>query len=103
MSEALKKIIQDEYKMQMELVPLGTNRSNVAEVDIRNFKAYLLSFLVGTSQDFSQSLWDRLLPQSEITINLFRQSNAIPNISAYAHLSGLFVYKKFHYHWWSCQ
>eukprot|EP00804_Cyclotella_cryptica_P030137 CCRYP_009543-RA/>CCRYP_009543-RA protein AED:0.35 eAED:0.35 QI:0/0/0/1/0/0/2/0/428 len=39
-------------------------------------------------------LWDRLLPQAEITINLLRQSNATPTISAYAHLNGPFDYNK---------
>jgi hypothetical protein len=40
------------------------------------------------------SLWDRLLPQTEITVNLLRQSNATPTVSAYAHLSGPFDYNK---------
>jgi hypothetical protein len=30
----------------------------------------------------------------EITLNLLRQSNATPNVSAYAHLRGLFDYNK---------
>ena len=94
--EALKTIIQDEYKMQIELVPPGTHRRNVAEVVIINFKAHLLSVLAVTSQDLPPSLWDRLLPQSEIKINLLCQSNATPNVSAYAHLSRPFDYKKIH-------
>ena len=63
-SESLKKIIQDEYKMQIELLPPGTHGRNAAEVAIRNFKARFLSFLAGTAQDFPPSLWDRLLPQA---------------------------------------
>ena len=47
-SEFLKKI-QDEYKIQMELVPPGIHRRNAAEVDIRNYKAHFLSVLAGTS------------------------------------------------------
>ena len=47
-SESLKKI-QDEYKIQMELVPPGIHRRNAAEVDIRNYKAHFLSVLAGTS------------------------------------------------------
>ena len=93
-SEALKTIIQDEYKIQIELVPPGTHRRNAAEVAIRNFKAYFLSFLAGTAQDFPPLLRDILLPQVEITINLLRHSNVNPNVSAYAHLSGPFDYKK---------
>lgn len=93
-SEAMKNIIKDEYKMTLELVPPGCHRRNAAEVAIRNFKAHFLSVLAGTATDFPASLWDRLLPQAEITINLLRQSNATPNVSAYAHLSGPFDYNK---------
>jgi len=46
------------------------------------------------AEDFPSNLWDRLLPQTEITLNLLRQSNSTPNISAYAHLSGPFDYNK---------
>ena len=77
-SESLKTIIQDEYKMKIELVPPGIHRINAAEVAIINFKAHFRSVLAGTTQDFPPSLRDRLLPQSEITINLLRQSNATP-------------------------
>ena len=71
-SEALKKIIQDGYKMQLEFVPTGTHRRNAAEVAIQNFKAHFLSILEGIAPDFLPSLWDRLLPQAEITINILR-------------------------------
>jgi hypothetical protein len=33
-------------------------------------------------------------PQTKITINLIQQSNATPNVSACAHLSGPFDYNK---------
>ena len=46
------------------------------------------------AEDLPENLWDRLLPQREITLNLLRQSNATPNVSAYAHLSGPFDYNK---------
>ena len=40
------------------------------------------------------SLWDCLLPQTEITVNLLHQSNATPTISAYAHINGPFDQNK---------
>ena len=80
--------------MDMELVPSGCHRRNAAEVAIRNFKANFLSMLAGMAEYFPPSLWDRLLPQAEITLKLLRQSNATPNISAYAHLCGPFDYNK---------
>jgi hypothetical protein len=91
-SEAMKEVIREEYNIEMELVPPGCHRRNSAEVVIRNFKAHFLGVLAGTANDFPPSLWDRLLPQAEITVNLLRQSNATPNVSAYAHLNGPFDY-----------
>eukprot|EP00984_Skeletonema_dohrnii_P002295 scaffold797_cov118-Skeletonema_dohrnii-CCMP3373.AAC.10 len=93
-SESLKEMIRDDYNMTLELVPPYCHRRNVAELAIRNFKAHLLSILAGVDDDFPMSLWDRLLPQAEVTLNLLRQSNATPTISAYAHLNGPFDYNR---------
>lgn len=92
----MKEHIRDKYKFTLELVPPGCHRRNAAEVAIRNFKAHLLSIsiLAGTATTFPPSLWDKLLPQAEITLNLLRQSNATPTVSAYAHLCGPFDYNK---------
>ena len=80
--------------MQLQLVPPGTHPRNAAVVSIINLNAHFLSVLAGTAQDFPPSLWDRLPPQAEIKINLLRQSNVTPNVSAYAYLSGPFDYNK---------
>ncbi|KAL7502326.1 hypothetical protein ACHAXN_000445, partial [Cyclotella atomus] len=93
-SENMKEHIRDKYKFTLELVPPGCHRRNSAEVAIRNFKAHFLSILAGTATTFPPSLWDKLLPLAEITINLLRQSNATPTVSAYAHLCGPFDYNK---------
>eukprot|EP00804_Cyclotella_cryptica_P015402 CCRYP_008024-RA/>CCRYP_008024-RA protein AED:0.10 eAED:0.10 QI:0/-1/0/1/-1/1/1/0/936 len=90
----MKTHIDNKYKFLLELVPPGCHRRNAAEVAIRNFKAHFLSVLAGASPTVPLSLWDRLLPQTEITLNLLRQSNATPTVSAYAHLSGPFDYNK---------
>jgi hypothetical protein len=93
-SAAMKDLITTKYRMEYELVPPGCHRRNAAEVAIRNFKAHFLSIIAGTSDDFPLRLWDKLLQQAEITINLLRQSNATPTVSAYAHLNGPFDYNK---------
>jgi hypothetical protein len=90
----MKNHIRDTCKMNAELVPPGCYRRNAAEVAICNFKSHFLSVLAGVADDFPQQLWDRLLPQTEITLNLIWQSNATPTVSAYAHLSGPFDYNK---------
>ncbi len=87
-SDNMKNHIRNTCKFNMELVPPGCHQCNSAEVAIRNFKAHFLSILAGVADNFPPSLWDRLLPQTKITINLIQQSNATPNVLAYAHLSG---------------
>ncbi len=93
-SENMKNHIRDTCKINMELVPPGCHRRNAVEVAIRNFKSHFLNVLAGVDDDFPQHLWDRLLPQTEITLNLIWQLNATPTVSAYAHLSGPFDYNK---------
>ena len=90
----MKELITTKYNMNYELVPPGCHRQNAAEVAIRNFKAHFLSILAIVADDFPLQLWDKLLPQAEITINLLRQSNATPTISTYADLNGPFDYNK---------
>ena len=91
-SETMKSIIREKY--QLELVPPGCHRRNADKVAIRDFKAHFLGIIAGTADNFPIQLWNRLLPQAEITVNLLRQSNATPNVSAYAHMSGPFDYNK---------
>jgi hypothetical protein len=93
-SKTMKNHIPDKCKLTLELVPPGCHCCNAAEVAIHNFKSHFLSVLAEVADNFPWSLWDRLLPQTEITLNLLHQSNALPNISAYAHLSGPFDYNK---------
>ena len=90
----MKQHIKEKYKVELEMVPPGCHQRNAAKVAIRNFKSHYLSVLAGTTELFPLHLWDRLLPQTKITLNLLRQSNATPTVSAYAHLSGPFDYNK---------
>ena len=91
-SNTMKTHIRDNCKL--ELVPPGCHRQNPVEVGIRNIKTHFLSVLEGVADRFPPSLWDCLLPQTKITLNLLRQSNAMPKVSAYADLNGPFVYNK---------
>ncbi len=93
-SDNMKNHICNTCKFNMEVVSPVCHQRNAAEVAIRNFKAHFLSVLAGVADNFPPSLWDWLLPQTKITINLIRQSNATLNVTAYAHLSGPFDYDK---------
>jgi hypothetical protein len=88
----MKNHIPDTCKLDMALVPPVCYRHNTAEVATSNFKAHILSILAGVADNFTPNLWHCLLPQTKISNNLIQQSNATPNILAYAHLSGSFDY-----------
>jgi hypothetical protein len=50
--------------------------------------------LCSTDKQFPIYLWDRLIPQAVITLNLLRQSRLNPKLSAHVQLHGLFDYNK---------
>jgi hypothetical protein len=81
-SDNITNHIRDMCKFDMELVPPGCHRYNAAEVAIHNFKAHFISVLVGVADDIPPSLWYRLPPQTEVTINLIWKSNDTPNVLA---------------------
>jgi hypothetical protein len=59
------------------------HRRNRAERAIRTFKDHLLAILAGVNAAFPPYLWDLLLPQAELTLNLLRQATLNPRISAW--------------------
>ena len=87
-SDRMKELIKSECKL--ELAPPGCHRRNLAEWGIKLFKNHFLSIMSGVDEAFPTHLWDKLLPQAELTLNLLRQSNATPSVSAHAHLFGVF-------------
>ena len=70
--ESIKNLICNEYKKELELVPLGCYRCNASELAICNFKAHFRNILAGTDPDFQMQLLDCLLPQTKITLHLLR-------------------------------
>mgnify|MGYP000978021802 CR=1 FL=1 len=90
----MKNHIRDTCKMNMELVPSGCHQQNAAEVAICNFKSHLLSVLAGVADDFPQNLWDHLLPQTEITLNLIQDLHRLDNANDIAHLDRLAHFNK---------
>ena len=68
------------------------HRRNAAEQAIRTFKAHFIAILAGVAPDFPLHLWDLLLPQTEMTLNLLRQATANPAISAWEYFNGKLDY-----------
>jgi hypothetical protein len=61
---------------------------------IQTFKAHFILILAGVKDKFPLSLWCHLLEPTKLTLNLLRQLNVAPKISAYAHVHGPHDYTK---------
>ena len=61
---------------------------------ICHFKDHFLSILAGVDTTFPLSLWDLLLPQAKLTINLLHQATANPKILAWEYLNEPFNFNK---------
>ena len=57
-SKAMKDVLREEYRIELELVPPGCHRRNTVEVAIRNSKAHFLGVPTGTSNNPPLLLWD---------------------------------------------
>jgi hypothetical protein len=69
-------------------------RGHAAKRAIETFKEHFISVLAGVAEGFPINQWDKLLPQTILTLNLLRQSNVAPNISAYAYHHSTFDYNR---------
>ena len=91
-SEAYKAEIKKNCTIQ--LVPPENHHQNLAERAIQTFKNHFKAIIAGVDTNFPMNLWGRLLPQTVLTLNLLRQSNLAPTVSAYQYIHGAFDYNK---------
>ena len=68
--------------MQYELVPTGQHRCNIAEKAIQTWKVHAVGVFLGISHKCPLSIWDLMLPHIDMQVNLLRQANAAPKVSA---------------------
>ncbi len=87
-SAAYKQVITEKWKASFQLVPPDVHRRNRAERAIRTFKDHFLAILAGVDPKFPGYLWDLLLPQAELTLNLLQQLLINPRISAWEYFQG---------------
>ena len=73
-------------------MPPNLHRRNVAERAIRTFKAHFLEILAGVDPNFLKFMWDNLLVETELKINLLRQATLNPSMSAWEYFNGAFDY-----------
>jgi len=88
-STLLKSYIT-QHGIQYQIVSPNQHRANAAERAIRTFKNHFIPTLCSCDPTFPLHLWDRLIDQAIITLNLMRTSTINNRLSAYAQLHGPF-------------
>jgi hypothetical protein len=83
-----------ENDITYQLVPPHCHRRNAAGRAIITFKEHFVASLASVDPNFPMHLWDRLLPQAEIALNLLLTSRLHLQISAAAHFHGQIYYNK---------
>ncbi len=90
-----KQVITESWKTKFQLVPPDLHWRNKAERMIRHFKNHFLSLLAGVDATFlPYYLWDLLLPQAKLTVNLLCQATINPKISTWEYFNGPFDFNK---------
>jgi hypothetical protein len=92
-SAALKNFFTTN-DVDYQIVPPHCHRRNAAERAICIFKEHFVAGMASVEPDFPLQVWDRLLPQAEMTLNLLRTSRQYPQLSAAAHFHGMVDYNK---------
>jgi hypothetical protein len=69
-------------RMNIQLVPLHNHQVNAAEQAIATFKEHFVTTLATVDMLCPLQLWDKFLPQVELTLNLLRFSRQDPTVSA---------------------
>jgi hypothetical protein len=91
------KLLKDylfQQDITFQLVPPYSHRRNSAERAIRSFEDHLIAGLCSTDRSFPMHLWDRILPQAVITLNILRTSRINPNLPAATHLFGQYDFNR---------
>ncbi len=78
----------------IQIVPPDNHRRNLAERAMQMFKNHFKAILAGVDESFQMQLWDKLLPQTVLTLNLLQQSNVAPTVSAYQYVQGHLDYSR---------
>ena len=88
-SDELKQFF-DQHNIHYQLAPPHEHQSNAAERAIRTAKNHLAAGWWSMDPNFPMHLWDRTIPQAELTLNLLRQSRLNPNLSAWEQIHGCY-------------
>ena len=84
----------EDSDIQFQLVPPHMHSRNDAERDVRKFKNHFISTLCTLDPLLPFYLWDRLLPQVTIKLNMLRLYRLKPELSAYEQVHVIHNFEK---------
>ena len=92
-SDELKKAFHKD-SIGFQRVPPSCYCANMAERAILTFKSHFKAGMASLDPNYPIRKWYRLLPQTEMTLNLLRSALLNPKLSAHPFLFGQFDYNK---------
>jgi hypothetical protein len=93
-SPEYKEAITFKWNAKFQLVSLDMHCQNQAEQAICMHKDHFLAILVKVNSAFPSYLWDLLLPQVKLTLNLLCQATLSPKINGWEFFQGPFNFNK---------
>ena len=84
----------NSMNIKYQLVPPRNHISNNVERAMQTLKTHFIAGLLIVDKYFYLHLWDRLLQQAKIILNLTRQSITLPHLPAYTHIFGEFYFNR---------
>jgi hypothetical protein len=85
---AYKEAITCKWHAKFQLAPPDMHHCNQVECAICMFRDHFLAILAGINYAFPPYLWNLLLPQAKLTLNLLRQALLNTRISAWEFFQG---------------
>ena len=79
-SADFKRVIVDDWGATYQLVPPNVLRQNIDKKSIRTFKTNVLLVLDGVDSEFPNCVWENLLGQIDLTLNLLCEATLNPHI-----------------------
>ena len=87
-SQEYRCVISEEWKCDYQLVLPNVHQSSAAERAIRTFKEHFLALLADIDPDFTKYLWEKLPPQTDLTLDLLRQATLSLQLSDWEYFNG---------------
>jgi hypothetical protein len=85
-------LVQEDIQLQQ--APPRMHWCNTAERAIQIFKNHFIAGICSVDPNFTLRIWDKLSPQTTITLNLPWQSRINPRLSDYAQLNGHYDFNR---------